>query len=179
MKKILFLFLFVHFVVASNAQNWKPTKASIVFKVKMFGVNVEGTLGGLNTSIVFDTEHLQAASIIASVDTRTLDTQNTLRNRHLQEKEEFFYVTKYPTIRMKSTKFEKSPNGYIGYFDLSIKSTTRNVKIPFTFTTNGNYANFATTFTINRRDWDVGGSTLGMSNDATVSISVNVQNAPL
>ncbi|MFN8353995.1 MAG: YceI family protein [Spirosomataceae bacterium] len=159
-------------------QAWKPITASVTFKVKMFGVAVEGSFKGLAGSIQFDPEHLNKASIMASIDTRTLDTDNSLRNKHLREKEEFFNVAKYPSITMKSTKIEKTAEGFVGYFDLTIKSVTKNVKVPFRFTPNGTNATFAGTFTINRREWEVGGGTLGMSNDVSVTILVNTQSIP-
>jgi polyisoprenoid-binding protein YceI len=179
MKKILSLLLCVGIInIQSWAQSWKPTAASVTFKVKMFGVAVEGSFKGFVGTMVFDPNNLTGANMQASVDARTLDTDNSLRNKHLREKEEFFDVAKYPTVKMKSVKFEKAGNGYVGYFDLTIKKTTKNVKIPFTFSQNGTTATFAGAVTINRRDWDLGGGTLGMSNDASVSIVVNAQPQP-
>ena len=179
MKKILILLLCVGIInVQSWAQSWKPTAASVTFKVKMFGVMVEGSFKGFVGTMVFDPNNLANAMMMASVDARTLDTDNSLRNKHLREKEDFFDVAKYPSVKMKSVKFEKNGNGYFGYFDLTIKKTTKNVKIPFTFSQNGTTATFAGTVTINRRDWDVGGGTLGMNNDATIGIVVNAQPQP-
>lgn len=177
-QKILISLLFVHIALAeTSAQTWKLVTASVTFKIKMFGATVEGSFKGLTGNIQFDPDNLSNANIMATVDAKTLDTDNSLRNRHLQNKEDFFNVSKYPTLRMKSTKIEKSGNGYVGYFDLTIKSTTKNVKVPFTITQSGEKATFAGAFTINRRDWQVGGGTLGMADDATVNLTVNTTQA--
>ena len=175
MKKIFFAFLFVSTFVGVQAQNWQPTSATVSFKIKMLGMGVDGNFKGLAANLRFDPQNMTVSNLSATVDAATLDTDNNLRNRHLREKEEFFNVVKYPKITMKSTKIEKTATGYVGYFDLTMKNTTKSVKLPFTFTQTGNKAVFSGSTTINRRDWLVGGGTFGLSNDVTMNLTVNAQ----
>ena len=175
MKKICFVFAFVCTLATAKAQNWQPTMATVGFKIKMMGLAVNGTFKGFAGNLRFDPQNMANSTLTATVDAATLDTDNNLRNRHLREKEEFFDVAKYPKITMKSTKIEKTATGYVGYFDLTMKSTTKSVKLPFTFTQTGNKAVFAGTVSINRRDWQVGGGTLGLSNDVIMNLTVNAQ----
>ena len=65
------------------------------------------------------------------MEANTIDTENNLRNTHLKDKDEFFEVLKFPKIKMASTKIEKSANGNICTFNLTIKSITKSLKIPF------------------------------------------------
>lgn len=174
MKKKIVLFIIV--IMASQqvqAQNWQPVSAVVSFNIKMLGINVLGNFKGLAASVKFDPAAPENGSIAATVDAATIDTDNKLRNSHLREKEEFFDTTKYPKITMKSTKIEKTNTGYLGYFDLTIKNTTRSVKLPFTFTNTDEKGIFKGSVVINRRDWKVGGGTLGMSNDVTISLTIN------
>ncbi|WP_298359031.1 YceI family protein [Runella sp.] len=173
MRKILFLLFCVSVSVSGFSQNWQPVTAAVGFSLKMFGVSVEGKFKGLNAVIKFDPENLASNSIVATIDATTIDTDNTLRNRHLREKEDFFEVAKYPKISMKSTKIEKTANVYTGYFDMTIKSVTKPVKVPFTFLSAGNKATFSGNFIVNRRDWAIGGNTLGMANEVTINLTVN------
>jgi polyisoprenoid-binding protein YceI len=173
MNKILFIILFVSFSIGLNAQNWKPTTANVSFKLKMLGATVEGKFKGFSGTLKFDPNNLATSSLNASVDATTLDTDNNLRNKHLKEKEEFFNVAKYPNLKMKTTKIEKDGSNFVGYFDLTIKETTKAVKIPFTFKQEGNNATFQGSAVINRRDWSVGGGTWGMSDNVTFTIAVN------
>ena len=173
MKKILICLLFVNIITNSFAQQWRPVTAGVSFKIKMLGSTVDGKFKGFMGIMKFDAKDLNNASFVASVDVSTLDTENNLRNRHLKEKEDFFNVAKYPIIKMKSTKIEKVGDTYIGYFDLTMKETTKNIKVPFTFKQDGNNATFSGSTTINRRDWAVGGGTLGLSNDVTFTVLVN------
>ena len=173
MKKI---FVFLLIVSLSNpifAQNWKPTTANVSFKLKMLGATVEGKFKGFAGALKFDPDNVANSSLSASVDATTLDTDNNLRNKHLKEKPEFFNVAKYPTVKMKTTKIEKDGSNFVGYFDLTIKETTKSVKIPFTFKQEGDKATFQGSAIINRRDWSVGGGTWGMSDNVTFSIVVN------
>jgi polyisoprenoid-binding protein YceI len=173
MNKVL---IFIFFVSLSNpifAQNWKPTTANVSFKLKMLGATVEGKFKGFAGVLKFDPDNVANSSLSASVDATTLDTDNNLRNKHLKEKSEFFNVAKYPTLKMKTTKIEKDGSNFVGYFDLTIKETTKLVKVPFTFKQEGDKATFQGSAVINRRDWSVGGGTWGMSDNVTFSIVVN------
>lgn len=173
MNKILIFLLLVNLSLGVNAQNWKPTNANVSFKLKMLGSTVEGKFKGFSGTLKFDANNLATSSLNASVEAATIDTDNNLRNRHLKEKEDFFNVAKYPLLKMKTTKIEKDGNNFVGYFDLTIKETTKSVKIPFTFKQEGNNAAFQGSAVINRRDWSVGGGTWGMSDNVTFTIAVN------
>ena len=173
MKKFSILLFLVSLSITIFAQSWKPTTANVSFKLKMLGATVEGKFKGFSGTLKFDPNNLASSSINASVDATTLDTDNNLRNKHLKEKEDFFNVAKYPLLKMKTTKIEKEGSNFVGYFDLTIKETTKAVKIPFTFKQEGNNATFQGSAVINRRDWSVGGGTWGMSDNVTFTIAVN------
>lgn len=174
MKKILCLLMIISSIMGTiSAQNWKPTTASVSFKIKQFGLTVKGSFKGFSGVIKFDPTDLANSSLYASVDANTLDTDNGLRNSHLKEKSEYFDVAKYPTLKMNTTKIIKEGNNFIGYFDLTIKGKTKNVKIPILFTPDGETATFQGSTIINRRDWSIGGRSLGMGNDVIFTIVVN------
>lgn len=173
--KLTFKILLFSLLSASTifAQDWKPTTGSVQFSLKMLGVGVEGKLGGIKANLKFDNN--APTSIYASVDTKTIDTDNSLRDSHLKEKPEFFQPEKYPTIVMNSKSVSKTSRGYEGLFDVTIKGITKAVKVPFTFTDNGNTGTFNGQFTIDRTDWKFGGNTFGMGDDVKVNITLNVK----
>jgi polyisoprenoid-binding protein YceI len=76
---------------------------------------------------------------------------------------------------MVSTKFEKTTTGYTGYFNLTIKATTKNVAIPFTFVQTANKGVFKGSFKVNRQDYGVGGDSMMLDNIATISILLNTK----
>ena len=169
--KAFIILLFSSFTVF--AQNWTPTTGSVKFSLKMLGVSVDGKLGGIKANLKFDNN--VPTSVYASVDSKTVDTDNSLRDSHLKEKPEFFQPEKYPTIVMNSKSINKTSKGYEGLFDVTIKGITKAVKVPFTFTENGTTGTFTGQFTIDRTDWKFGGNTFGMGDDVKVNISLNVK----
>lgn len=174
MKKLKLIFVIgiisVQFVAA---QSWRATTTAIGFTAKMLGVRVDGKFKGFQGNIIFDSNNLNTASISGSVDAATIDTDNNLRNTHVKEKKEFFEVVKFPKLKMESTKIEKSGSGYLGTFNFTVKSITKTLKIPFTVDISGDKAVFKGNVKINRKDWGIGGNTLGMSNDVTLNLLIN------
>uniref|UniRef100_UPI0035943AD7 YceI family protein n=1 Tax=Persicitalea sp. TaxID=3100273 RepID=UPI0035943AD7 len=149
-------------------QSWTPTAARTAFTAKMFGVKVVGTFKGFKGNVNFDPSNLAQSSITGSVDAATIDTDNSLRDGHLREKEDFFQVEKYPRVTLKSTKIEKSGSDYVGTFDLTLKNVTKSVRIPFTFQESGSTATLEGSTKLDRTDWKFGGNTLGMSDDVKI-----------
>lgn len=156
-------------------QTWKLQKAQVTFSIKMLGATVNGTFSNLDAHIVFDANHLSNSHIDATVQVSSIDTQNDLRNKHLKEKESFFLVQQYPVIQMQSLKIEQTANAFLGTFHLTMKNITKTIKIPFSFEQHQHQGTFKANFVLNRRDWQVGGGTWGMSNDVNVSVQLFVQ----
>ncbi len=177
MKKLLSLLFLASAVVMANAQtNWKLAEGSkVTFVIKNAGFNVDGKFGGLSTTITFDKQNPTSAGLRATVQTATIDTDNGMRDGHLK-KEEYFDVAKHPTIIIQSTSITRGAGNdqYKGIFNVTIKGVTKQVTIPFTFTTNGSTGKFSGSFTINRRDFKVGGSSWILSDKATVTLDVSV-----
>lgn len=175
-KNILWLFLLFASLPA-HAQNWKPTSATVIFKIKhALGSTADGSFEGFAGFIVFDSKNLSNASLKASIDTKTIDTDLDLRDKALRGRN-YFDTEKYPKISMTSTKIEKGTkeNEYVGYFNLTIKKTTKNIKIPFSFIQNDSMAQLKSTFEINRLEYGVGEKSSFLKDIAIVSITLNVQ----
>jgi len=179
-KKILGLVLIFNCFVARTQsaakQNgeWTVVSAIVKFKIKNAGINVSGSFSGLTAKIIFDATKNTGNSISATVDAKTIDTDNKTRDGHLK-KEEYFDVEKYPKISLVSTLFGKAEdNGFRGYFTLTIKDKSKTVTIPFTFIEKNGTAVFKGSFTLNRLDFGVGESSIILSDNVTVEVEVNV-----
>jgi polyisoprenoid-binding protein YceI len=168
------IFLPLLFYTGLFAQNLKVNSANMSFQTKMLGVKVVGTFKGFQGSVVFNPNDLALASIQGTVDASTIDTDNNLRNTHLKEKSDFFEVVKYPKLKMVSNKVERYARGYIGTFQFTIKTITKTIKIPFTYTESGNLIVLKGSTNINRKDWNIGGNTFGMSDDVVLNLVLNL-----
>jgi polyisoprenoid-binding protein YceI len=168
MRKAIFLFLYLSAFVAFGQENLAIKSSTITFKIKNFGSYVNGFFKGFEGKIYFSPQNLAQSSIEASVKTETINTDNKSRDNHLR-KSDYFDVARYPKITMKSKRFAHSQSGdFIGYFDLTIKDKTQEVKLPFSF----KQGVFKGSFTINRRDFGVGGNSIVLSDMVTVEIEV-------
>jgi polyisoprenoid-binding protein YceI len=149
------------------------TKSAVTFQIKNLGINVGGSFSGLKADINFDPAHLDSSTIEASVQSNTINTDNESRDKHLKS-EDYFDVDKYPEIKMKSVSIKHNGGrNYTGIFNLTIKDKTNQVQVPFTYTENGSDGEFKGTFKLKRTDYGVGGKSMVMSNDVTVSIDVS------
>lgn len=165
----LILVLIIYGYTATFAQS-TIARSSITFKIKNLGIETGGTVGGLQATVHFSTGNLTAASIDASVDVKTLSTDNSIRDEHLKS-DEFFDVAHYPKILLKSIAIKhRSGNRYTGAFNLTIKNKTKTIEIPFTYTPKADLGEFSGSFKINRLDFGVGEDSMTLSNEVIVNI---------
>jgi len=180
MKKISLIFLFTAtFIATSFAQSAATViKAGIKFQIKNLGINTGGVIGGVKANILFNPAQLATASMEATADVATIDTDNEERDTHLKSAD-FFEVQRYPHITMKSVSItHKKGVNYVGKFNLTIKDKTKQFDVPFTYTETGNTAIIVGSFKLNRLDFGVGGSSLVLGNEVTATITVEVANKP-
>jgi len=173
MKKLFLLLALIclNFVVFSQDKN-TVSHSSISFKIKNLGINTGGTFGGLSSEILFKPTDLAASSINATVETNTINTDNESRDEHLKS-EDYFDVARFPKISLKSVSFKhKGGNNYSGAFNLEIRGKIKLIELPFTYIDNGTTESFKGSFKLNRLDFGVGGSSLILSDEVTVSVEV-------
>ena len=174
--RTLFIFILAAlFSLSGRAQNYVPveTGSAIKFSIKNFAVNVGGSFTGLKGVIRFNATDPASAVFDVTVDANSVNTGNSGRDNHLK-KEEYFDVQKYPLIRFVSRQVKAS--GTSGLFNITgtitIKGVSRETSFPFTVMKQPDGLVFNGTCKLNRRDFKVGGSSLVLSDNLTVSISV-------
>ena len=173
MKRRVFLTVLILIRTLTIAQ-YKPVDAgsAIQFKIKNFGISTGGSFTGLQGSIRFDINHLNGANFDVSIDANTVNTDNEMRDNHLRD-DTYFDVKKYPRIRFVSTKVTPSTKAGVLFIfgKLTIKDQTKDISFPFTAApTNEGYL-FDGTFNMNRRDFNVGGSSV-ISDNLEVHLSI-------
>jgi polyisoprenoid-binding protein YceI len=173
MKKIILLVAAAIFAANLSSAQYKPVEqgSSLAFTIKNFGFDVTGTFKGLQGDIKFDPNALPASTFDVSIDAATVNTDNNLRDNHLRG-DAYFDVKNYPRIHLVSTKVTAGKNGaFVISGKLTIKKTTKNISFPFTATPTSDGYQFKGTFTINRKDYDVGGtSTIADNLDVSLNI---------
>jgi polyisoprenoid-binding protein YceI len=172
MKKLTLIVFTLLTSLALAQTKQTGTKGSVSYQIKNMGFTTTGVFGGLVADVKFDKANLATSSITASIDVKTVNSDDDARDTHLKNAD-FFDVDHYPKITMKSTSFkQKSGNNFIGQFDLTIKGKTKSVELPFTFVQTGTTGVFKGSFKINRLDFGVGDTSMVLSNDVVVLLTV-------
>jgi len=155
------------------AQQYQPVndKSSVKFSIKNFGVKTGGDFKGLEGSIEFDKSNPEKAQFDISIQASTVNTDNNSRDSHLR-KEEYFDVEKFPKISFKSEKVTSKGSGFSVTGKLTIKGVTKSVSFPFTAVPKEDGYLFEGSFDINRKDFKVGGNSMVLGDNVTVSLSV-------
>jgi polyisoprenoid-binding protein YceI len=184
MKNTLFLLVAVLTTKLLAAQYKAVDQGSEVkFTVNNFGFAVNGSFTGLQGSIDFDPQNAAAGRFDVTIDASTVNTDNSLRDSHLKN-DGYFDVKNYPRIRLLSTRLAATgkPGFYLFTGLLTIKDKSKEISFPFTVVQGsggaapgGGDVTFKGAFTINRKDFGVGGTST-ISNELTVSLTVAATN---
>ncbi len=175
MHKILLIVSIFFSISISSAQKFTPIDAEskVSFVIKNFGLKVDGQLKGIKGAISFDPNALNNSAFNVSLNANTINTDNSARDKHLR-KEDYFHVEKFPTISFASTKISKTGTAgkYIVAGNLTMKGNTKPIEFEFTANPSNNGYTFKGSFTINRRDFNVGGKSLPLSDMLTVNLEI-------
>ena len=144
-----------------------PTHSEIQFKVKHLMItNVTGSFDKFEASVETEDEDFMKAKISFTADIDSISTGNEQRDGHLKSAD-FFDAPNFPQLKFVATKYENVDNdgSYELYGDLTLKGTTKNIKLDVEFggVVKDPYGNTKAGFTINgkikRKDfglhWDV------------------------
>jgi len=146
-------------------------KSRVNFKIKNFGKNVDGTLGGLKATIQFDPKNLKGSSFEASVKVNTINTGSGKRDKDLMHPK-YFDEANYPEITFKSDSIVASGNAFKTIGNLTIKGTSKRTAIPFTFEEKENSGIFKSEFTLQRLEYGIGGEGPIMGKEVTVLLEI-------
>lgn len=176
MKTVLSFIFLIIVTISASAQDYKPvdSKSEVSFTIKNFGINTNGSFSGLKGSVHFDPNNLPTASFNVSVDVNTINTGIDARDNHLK-KEEYFDAEKYATINFTSTGVKKDNQSYIITGQLNIKGVSKTESFPFTAVSQNGGMLFTGSFTINRKDFGVGGSSAVLGSNVDINLKVFAQ----
>lgn len=107
-----------------------PTHSELGFKIKHLMItNVSGQFTKFEASAESPNEDFSRATINATIDVASINTNNPQRDEHLRTAD-FFQADQYPHIIFKSTAVEKIDNDNLRiHGNLTIKETTKPITI--------------------------------------------------
>lgn len=194
--KSIFLVLISALAVPSLAATWEidDTHTAAKFKIRHLMVsNVYGQITGAKGNLEMDDKDPSKTKGSITLDVATINTNNEKRDAHLKG-EDFFEVSKFPTMTYQITKVSKVKNGkYKMEGDLTVKGITKPVtlkEVEITPTVKdpwgGTRRGLAGTTTINRKDFgltwnkamDGGGVVIGDTVEVEVAAELKQQAEP-
>jgi polyisoprenoid-binding protein YceI len=112
---------------APATYDFDVSHSTVGFSVKhMMVSNVKGSFGKFTGSLFLDEKDPGKSTLQVDVETATVDTKNGDRDKHLRSPD-FFDSAKFPKMTFKSTKVERSGDGYSVTGDLTIKDVTKSI----------------------------------------------------
>lgn len=131
MKNLTTILSLAMSTMAFAQTNWKldNSHSNVKFAVEHLAVSeTEGNFKSFDGTLVSKNADFTDADITFSVDVKSINTDNEMRDKHLQG-DDFFNAEKYPQMKFKSSSFKKvSGNKYILEGDLTIRDVTKKVK---------------------------------------------------
>jgi len=103
------------------------TKVGFLVKHMMI-TNVRGEFKNFSANIDFDSKTKSFKTLNAIIQTKSIDTDNTKRDKHLKSKD-FFLANKFPQITFKMKSYKANGNKGVMIGDLTIKGITKEVKL--------------------------------------------------
>ena len=188
---LAFLAVSVAAAAALSAETYTIDKnhSDASFQIRHFASKVRGRFSDFEGTIQADPAKPEASSVVFTIKTASIDTNQPDRDKHLRSAD-FFDAEKFPEITFKSSKF--TPAGKDKYNvtgTLTMHGVSKEVTLPVTFLGSmkdprGNeVASFELETKLNRKDFginwnktlDNGGVMLSDDVDVTISLETKKQ----
>ena len=153
------------------------THSSVTFSVRHLLSKTRGRFTDFAGTIQLDQEQPANSSVSATIQTASINTDNTNRDEHLRNPD-FFDASRFPEITFESTGVKKSGDTLQVTGKFTMRGVTREVTLDVEFfgvqdhPRFGTRAGFEGTTTINRQDFGVSYGAPVVGDDVTVTLSI-------
>jgi polyisoprenoid-binding protein YceI len=141
MKRAVSIVFTIFFLLISGisgfaaAPEWKvdPVHSGIYFDIRHIYSTVKGHFNEVSGVVEFDPANLKESRFDFTVKVKSIDTNNSKRDGHLQSAD-FFDAGKFPDMTFKSAAVSHAGgNQYTVDGTLTVKDVSKNITLPFTF----------------------------------------------
>lgn len=172
------LFIAIFGLLLLNKSNIKtiifPKNYSVKFKIKNANIFITGCFKGLKLEYSFNEKSLNTSFFYGELAVDSINTGIDMRDRHLKKKE-YFDSQKFPTISLRADKIEReSGNKYKAECLINIKGIQKKITIPVIINENSKELELIGAFDLNRLNFNLGHSSIVMSNNVNVDIKVKI-----
>lgn len=169
-----FLLLLFYFGSASLlAQSVEIDEANAAINFHFLDDDVNGSMGDFDFTGKIDLGDLSNSIFSGSVVTKTLDTNNWLRSRHLRARK-FFNASEFPKLKFKSNSVSGSSKEFRVIGELEIKGISRTLVWSF----KNSDGILRGTAKLNTQDYDISIHERKDRNDVEVTITLPYKQFP-
>ncbi len=169
--------------VLADAYKVDKTHSFITFRIKHFGASYcYGRFNQVKGSFDFDPADLETLSMEVEAKTKSLDTNDSKRDKHLKSPD-FFNAKEFPKMTFKSTSVKRiEGNLFVMTGDLTLLGTTKSITVQLEYVGSGKgmgdsyLTGFLTTFKIKRSDFGMD-FMVGKALSDEVEITVAIEGA--
>ena len=170
LKKIVLVLVLGAFTCFSQELVQDKTASEITFTIKNFGFNVPGNFSQFIASSNFSARNLQGSFLNVKISVASIFTDSEARDKHLLEVD-YFNIKKYPNILFESSVIEKiTPFKYLLKGFITIKGIKKRLETILNVTTSKTTVTFLTDFSLNRKDFGVGGTSFVLSKEVNIKM---------
>lgn len=108
------------------------THSELTFRIRHYVTKVRGTFAKWEGTITADPKALDKGSVLVTIDSKSIDTNNERRDTHLRSND-FFATDSFPTLTFRSSKVEVKGEALKVHGDLTIRGITRPVVLEGSF----------------------------------------------
>jgi polyisoprenoid-binding protein YceI len=177
-----------HGTTINEAKEWRidASHSAVNFRIRHFFTPVPGVFERWGGTIKFDPQNLEGSSIDINVEVASVNTKNERRDGHLRTAD-FFESDTFPNMTFVSHSIRQTgENTFVATGDLTIKSTTKTIELPFELLgamphpsrENTTVAGFKSELSIMRNDYGVGTGdyiqTAVIGNEVSIEIFLEV-----
>ncbi|ARV15793.1 YceI family protein [Polaribacter sp. SA4-12] len=170
LKYIVLVFVLSAFTCFSQELVQNNTETTITFKIKNFGVNVDGSFSDFSFLSNFNSSNLEESFLNAEISVKSISTGSKSMEEHLL-KSDFFDVEKHPNIVFKSSEIIKDTNDkYLIKGSLFIKGVEKKMEVPLEVKQAKTDVTISANFVLNRKYFGVGGSSFVLSKKVNIKM---------
>lgn len=154
------------------SQEWIQDKEQtrVSFKIKNFGLTVDGGFKTIDVNTNLDTKDLSNSYLNATIMVNSIFTGIEARDKHVLETD-YFDALNHEKIILKSSKLTKDINGNITLFaKLSIKGIIKEMEIPLEVFEDSSTLVLKASMMVNRKNFSVGGRSILLSNNVKIQV---------
>jgi len=166
--------------------NWTidPLHSNVNFAIRHMGIaTIRGRFDEFGGTIAADAASPEKSSVQVTIKAASIDTDIKMRDDHLRNPD-FLDVDKYPEITFRSSRVEKSQEGFIAHGALTMHGVSRDIALPFRVEgpikdpRAGGRIGIETRVRLNRQDYGIkyhqvlDNGALALANDVNVTISL-------